>query len=320
VVVSVASNGRQALELLEREAVDGILMDCQMPVMDGYEATRRIREQERYRDLPILAMTANAMESDRARAMEAGMNDQIIKPIRPSEMYATMAKWIKPSAPPSEPQPLRQEKSIDGAAVMARLKTVAGLDTRQGLTTTQEDVPLYLRLLKMFADTQEHFAETFKTARHSQDCHAAEREAHTLKGMAATIGATQTYKAAAALEQACRQKAPHAELDTLCAQICNRLGPLVAALHDALPEETEESTDTQPLDRESALKIVQAVIDLAEDADTDADNMYEDLKALPGMTPYHHQIRSIGQMMEGYRYEEASEMLKALKKEIESAG
>ena len=92
--VMVAENGKEALERLELEVFDEILMDCQMPVMDGYETTRRIRQQEKYKDLPILALTANAMESDRQKALDSGMNDHIPKPINPANMFQTMAKWL----------------------------------------------------------------------------------------------------------------------------------------------------------------------------------------------------------------------------------
>jgi len=93
--VTVANNGKEALEILEKEPFDGILMDCQMPIMDGYEATRQIREKDQYKDLPILSMTANVMSGDIDKAQKAGMNDNIAKPIVPNDMFATMAKWIR---------------------------------------------------------------------------------------------------------------------------------------------------------------------------------------------------------------------------------
>lgn len=94
--VDSACHGKEALENLEQGVFDAVLMDCQMPVMDGYEATQRIREQEKYKDLPILALTANAMKDDRDKTETAGMNDHITKPINPDIMFITMAKWIKP--------------------------------------------------------------------------------------------------------------------------------------------------------------------------------------------------------------------------------
>ncbi|HPB76452.1 MAG TPA: response regulator, partial [Chromatiaceae bacterium] len=97
--VEVANDGAEALARLADEAFDGVLMDCQMPVMDGYTATRRLREQPRLRDLPVIAMTANAMAGDREKVLAAGMNDHIPKPINVEQMLKTMARWIKPAAP-----------------------------------------------------------------------------------------------------------------------------------------------------------------------------------------------------------------------------
>lgn len=94
ITVQSVYNGQEALERLDEEEFDGVLMDCQMPVMDGYEATRRIRQQERFRKLPIIALTANAMKGDREKVLEAGMNDHIAKPIDPNLVFTTMAKWI----------------------------------------------------------------------------------------------------------------------------------------------------------------------------------------------------------------------------------
>jgi CheY-like chemotaxis protein len=94
--VSLAGDGQEALDMLGRERFDGILMDCQMPVMDGYEAARRIRQQPQWRELPIIAMTANALVGDREKVLAAGMNDHIAKPIRVDEMFATLARWVRP--------------------------------------------------------------------------------------------------------------------------------------------------------------------------------------------------------------------------------
>ncbi|SDP80432.1 response regulator [Desulforhopalus singaporensis] len=94
IIVTTASNGQEALDLLTSQSFDGVLMDCQMPVLDGYETTRLLRRQQKFRDLPIIAMTANAMIGDKEKALAAGMNDHIAKPIEPDEMFLTMAKWM----------------------------------------------------------------------------------------------------------------------------------------------------------------------------------------------------------------------------------
>lgn len=92
--VEVANNGQEALDQLVKQEFDIILMDCQMPVMDGFEATRQIRKQENLHNIPILALTANAMVGDREKVLAVGMNDHIAKPVNPDEMYIVMAKWI----------------------------------------------------------------------------------------------------------------------------------------------------------------------------------------------------------------------------------
>jgi PAS domain S-box-containing protein len=98
--VSIACDGREALAMLGRERFDGVLMDCQMPNMDGYEATRQIRELPQWRELPVIAMTANALVSDRDKVLAAGMNDHIAKPLRIDEVFATLARWIRPAVAP----------------------------------------------------------------------------------------------------------------------------------------------------------------------------------------------------------------------------
>jgi len=102
IVVSVACDGQEALGMLEQQHFDGVLMDCQMPVMDGYAATRALRAQPRWRDLPVIAMTANALVGDRDKVLAAGMNDHIAKPIKVDQLFATLARWIRPAAAPTD--------------------------------------------------------------------------------------------------------------------------------------------------------------------------------------------------------------------------
>jgi CheY-like chemotaxis protein len=102
VTLSVACNGQEALDLLEHERYDGVLMDCEMPVLDGYEATRRLRRRPDCQALPVIAMTASALEGDREKALAAGMNDHIVKPIDVDDMLATLARWVRPLSPPRD--------------------------------------------------------------------------------------------------------------------------------------------------------------------------------------------------------------------------
>ena len=228
--VVLAVNGQQALEILARDArFDGVLMDCQMPVMDGYTATREIRRNPAFKDLPIIAMTANAMAGDRQKAVDAGMWDHIAKPINVAEMFTTMAHWIQPAVGPSATQPAPAGRVAPGAVADA-LPDLPGIDTNAGLATTGHNAKLYRRMLLKFRDSQGHFAQLFTQAQRDADPSGPERCAHTLKGTAATIGAKAVQQAAAQLEQACRHGAPATEVQALLERTLTALAPVIDGL------------------------------------------------------------------------------------------
>jgi len=194
VVVSVASDGQRALDMLDHERFDAVLMDCQLPVMDGYAATRALRERPSLRSLPVIAMTANAMVGDREAVLAAGMNDHIAKPIVVAEMFATLAKWV------------RLAPDRDSHADDAPVESLAGpgsIDTLHGLANTGGDHQLYRRLLRLFRDKEADFATRFRTARNQGHADAAMRAAHDLKSEAGTLGMLQLQEAATDLELAC---------------------------------------------------------------------------------------------------------------------
>jgi signal transduction histidine kinase/DNA-binding response OmpR family regulator/HPt (histidine-containing phosphotransfer) domain-containing protein len=191
IVVTVAADGQEALDALERETFDAVLMDCQMPVMDGYTATRTLRSRPEWKDLPVIAMTANAMAGDREKAIEAGMNDHIAKPIRIDDLFGTLSRWVSPatSAPGNE----------------RRLSGLPGLDASAGLAAAMGDEALYRRLLGMFREREASFAARFQQARDAGDAAACARYAHDLKNVAGSLGMVTLQRAAAALESACQQ-------------------------------------------------------------------------------------------------------------------
>lgn len=198
--VTIANNGREALARVKAEPFDGVLMDIQMPLMDGYTATRRIREQPEFEALPIIAMTANAMSGDREKALEAGMNDHIAKPIDYAVMITTLAHWVKPADA--------------AAAVNVATTTVAapecatswsdlpGVDTAAGLEIVRGKEQLYRRLLVKFRDSERDFESRFREAQAARDTELVRRIAHTLKGTAGSLGIGGVSGAASALEQA----------------------------------------------------------------------------------------------------------------------
>ncbi|MCF8160108.1 MAG: response regulator [Polaromonas sp.] len=235
ITVVLANHGQEALEILARDPhFDGVLMDCQMPVMDGYTATRKIRQNPDFKDLPIVAMTANAMAGDKEKVLEAGMWDHIAKPLNVAAMFATLAKWIHPAhaaggAPATPKSAVAPEPDTRVSGLFGNI-SLPGIDSRFGLATAMNKEELYRRMLLKFREGQGAFAELFAKARGDSDPTAAQRCAHTLRGTAATLGAKGVQHAAEQLEQACKQKAPEAKIDELLRRVLEEMQPVMAGL------------------------------------------------------------------------------------------
>jgi HPt (histidine-containing phosphotransfer) domain-containing protein len=226
-------------------------MDLLMPVMDGYEATRRLRADQRYFSLPLVAMTAHAMVEERERCLALGMNGHLSKPIEPEDLYATLARYYTaPTVPvaaavrPSTP-PVATSEEIT-------LPTIDGLDTAGGLRRAGNNRKLYRQMLDRFAsdfaDCNQTFAEHLANAKWEE----AERLAHTLKGLAGTLGANDVQLPAGELEAASKSRQAAAAAVALAA-LTAPLIPLLAALQQcfaaeqaaAKPADTESAADAQ---------------------------------------------------------------------------
>ncbi|MDN3653552.1 PAS domain S-box protein [Thalassotalea ponticola] len=191
----IASNGQEAIERIQKEPFDGVLMDCQMPIMDGYTATKILRQQHKFKQLPILAMTANAMAGDREKAIQAGMNDHIPKPINVNNLFNTMAKWISvDSDRPSIEQPrLHSELELP--------QDWRFIDRQDGLNRTLNDATLYHKLLVKFHQNQQHTDHQLQQLIDDNNLTEVQRLLHTLKGLAGNIGAHQLQQQAEQLER-----------------------------------------------------------------------------------------------------------------------
>lgn len=220
--VTVANNGIDALNQVLGSGFDLILMDMQMPIMDGLEATRRIRALPGHPTIPILAMTANAFAEDRARCLEAGMNDFIPKPVEPGALYQLLLQWLP--RPPGTP-----ETDTSASKTEARLPLIDGLhqlpgvDVPRGLDVCGGDADFFARMLAMFADLHGQDIHLLREALARSDRLAAQTIAHTLKGASGNLRLTEVSRLAAELDGLIKAQAP---LPALLEQ----LGPLEQAL------------------------------------------------------------------------------------------
>ena len=196
--VVTAGNGREALERLAREdtVFDAVLMDVQMPEMDGYEASRAIRAQPRFASLPIIAMTANAMTGDREKCLAAGMNDHIPKPFDPAQLYATLAHWLGRQTP---------NRPHDEPVVGTPSLRIGGIDTMSGLSRVRGNFDLYLSLLASFLTKNGEVAATLDQEIAGGQLDQVRQLVHGVKGVAANLGADALASTAADLERASRE-------------------------------------------------------------------------------------------------------------------
>ena len=225
VQVETAEHGAAALARLQVSAAGhfhAVLMDLQMPVMDGYEATRRLRQERRHAGLPVIAMTAHALPEERARCAAAGMSGHIGKPIEPDQLYATLARHY--------------DAGHAAAGVAAQpdagfrpLAPIAGLDQEAGLRRAGGQPQLYRRLQQAFVSDFGAAAVTLAAQLADGDWESAERLAHTLRGVAGTLGAGQIAQLAGQLEQDCRLRVVDLSMATL-ARLTPPLQALLAAL------------------------------------------------------------------------------------------
>ncbi len=246
--VDIAANGAMALAKVAVNDYDGVLMDCQMPVMDGYDATRKLREDARHAALPVIAMTANAMVGDKEKCLAAGMNDFIAKPIDVAQLFTTLARWIKPRHPapaaPQLPQELAQEAGQE-AGQERPLPAIAGLKMEAALQRVGGNAALMRKLLCRFVETQIDAMQRIAEAMDNNDLAAATREAHTVKGLAGNIGAVALADAAARVEQMLAQGAAQGREEAIAA-MGQELGELVARVSMALRSTAAPSQPAAP--------------------------------------------------------------------------
>ncbi|HYJ93574.1 MAG TPA: response regulator, partial [Vicinamibacterales bacterium] len=226
--VTVANNGREAFETVSKSAEGTsfhvVLMDLQMPEMDGYQATTKIRADSRFVNLPIVAMTAHATIEERQRCLAAGMNDHISKPIDPVGLLETVGRYYRAS----ETRPAGSSETT--------------LDTKAGLSRVAGNQALYQKLLRQFAAQQATAGEQIRDALQRNETTLAERLAHTLKGVAGNIGATQVQSTAGALEKAIRDGAPADHLQSAIEHVTAALTPIMTEIRSLSGPDVQESS------------------------------------------------------------------------------
>ena len=273
--VSLASNGQEAVEIVRKDDFHAILMDVQMPVMDGYTATREIRGwEEECRDsespIPIIAMTAHALAGDREKSLEAGMNDHVSKPIDPELLFETLLKWVRkiPGEGINETGPAAVEMAIPSSFDEPDFPALDGIHVAEGLKRLLGNKASYLRILIRFAREFENAADSLRDLVNREEYEAAEILAHSIKGASGNIGAESLQAAAAALEKAIRDHRVLPKADVV--HFKKALDRVLTAL-EVLKVDDASSPDVKGLstgiDPQAALVFAERIRDAAEMGD-----------------------------------------------------
>jgi len=279
--VTSAVHGGEAVRMLtegpQPPPYDVVLMDLQMPEMDGITATKLLRANPHLQNLPIIAMTAHALVEERQRCIEAGMNDHVSKPIDPDALFVTLARWTHPA-------PSNGAKAAGHAPPpSAEIPEIDGVDTASGLKRVADNRQLYRSLLGQFAEKQADAGDRMLNALQKGDIKLAEQIAHTVKGVSGNLGITKVQFSAARVERAFREK--DTAVPTILSDFDTLLRQQVHTIADAL-HQTEPVSDgagaAGTFNPEAAAAATARLRNLLKESDAEAEDAFAELRTALG--------------------------------------
>jgi len=310
--VDIANHGQEALDMLESKTYDCVLMDVHMPVMDGYTATRKIREDARFKDLPVLAMTASAMAEDKARALENGMNDHISKPINPQVLFRALLRWITGQKHRATPLlPPESGSGVDGLTFLESGKKapslpseLPGIRINEGLVRLNGNATLYLKLLQDMIAEYADCAGEIQQQLDTGNLHEAGMLAHKLRGTANNLSAYQVGELAQAIEEQLKAERAVTVEDVRSLQAAfATLTDSVSQISDGL----ETGARAGVLNLQETLELFQELQQLIANSDARAIDLIKQLLAELGTEPeLAKDLGSAKELLEAYNFADAA--------------
>ncbi len=314
-VVTIVANGRECLEAVEKTTYDLIFMDIQMPEMDGLEATRRIRKDDRLQDVPIIAMTAHAMMGDREKSLAAGMNDHITKPIDQSELHLCLKEWISPKQPglgsgSSHWEPVtRAEEAIV-------LPELPGIDRDGALKALDNNIRLFVKMLYDFRKNYVSLPAVLRELSDGENWKEIEVRAHTIKGIAGYIGSSSLMNAARQLEDSLKNNQTEQAKKYLCAfiEILENILLSLASLPpvpEIMPKQSMDG-DVKTIDTALAASSLHKLIGQLKRGEAIAEETFAEIRGLFVGGDFYEQLQKIGGLIDDIEYKEAADLVQAL--------
>ncbi|MCG8619608.1 MAG: response regulator, partial [Desulfobacterales bacterium] len=305
--ITIANNGREAVDILGDTPFDVVLMDLQMPVMDGYTAARKIREDQRFDSLPLVAMTADAMSGVRENVLDSGMNDYVTKPIDPKTLFKALVRWITPGN--RELPGGYAPDQADGKTGEEVLPDLPGIDVENGVARIGGKVDRYKKLIRKFSENQGETDQQIRAAIDQERMEDAIRLAHTLKGVSGNIGAMGLHDLSANVESVLKAGAadrlPNA-LDDMARALRETLETF-SALEESGPEGRPEKT--RELDAQALLPDFARLKQCLEDWDTEANTVLDDILAKAKGTPHEEGFKRVARHLSEYDNDKAIDEL-----------
>lgn len=302
--VDIANNGQEALDKLEQKEYDCILMDIHMPVMDGYTATRKIREQDKYKELPVLAMTANVMAEDKEKVLEIGMNAHLSKPINPKELFGTLLKWIKPG---NREVPVL-DYSEDNNSIAFDFSGLNTLDVEHALSRFKNK-KLFVKLLNDFYNEHKNDIDGLKEAISNNDYEVIERISHTVKSIALTIGAEKLGIAARDVEMSIKE-GTYNKLHEQFIVLENEFRPVLFNIYEEIVLKKQELNENKDVKELSVL--IDELKVMLEDMDVSSEEKLEEIIESYSKELDISLVKELKFSLEDYEFEKALEVLEKI--------
>jgi len=321
--VTTVADGKQAVDAVQAGNYQAVLMDIQMPVMDGYTASREIRKDKRFDDMPIIAMTANAMAGDKEKALEAGMNDHVAKPIDVKHLFSCLGQWIKPGVRGFEPseeipsEPLEASTAIPEGQLP---ETIIGINLKDGLMRVGSNEKLYRSLLIKLRDDYATSAEDIAEQLKSGEDGEAERLAHSIKGVAGNVGAGELQEAAAELEHAIKEGETDSYEEKISA-FGKVLKDVVTALAVLGGEEKEaagsDKSGPEATPEEMAAALGELLPHLKTRKPKPCKEAMVKIKELKWPAEYGVEIADLDRLIKKYKFKDALPLVEALQAKLQ---